>query len=141
MLAIINIITLTFYISKNPKGKKKEPKELIINRLRFDSTQIAKYEELISFHRSSIISIDKSINATKKILYQSLTQPENKKISDSLLQEIAKKQLKIEQIHYNHLLDIKKICNKHQMQDFDNLTDEFSRIFLKLPNRNGPKKN
>jgi protein CpxP len=141
VLIMINITTLYFFISKGKKSKHIEPKELIAKRLHFNEKQIIQYDELIKFHRSSIKDMDKSINETKTILFQTLTQTESKKILDSLLQEIAQKQLKIEQIHYNHLLDIKKICTENQLQDYNNLTDEFLNIFSKLPKHNGHKKN
>lgn len=133
ILFCINMITLVFFITKGPKDRmnnRKRPSEIIIEKLHFDANQIKQYEELINNHQKEIIRIDDEIKNNKTNLYRQLSNPESK-IIDSLFQEIANKQNQIEKTHFDHFLAIKKLCKEEQLKDFDDLTNELSRIFSK----------
>ena len=139
LLFIINIVTLVFFMTKGPKDKmlpRKLPMAIIIEKLHFDTHQIAAYEKLISLHRKKIDEKDKTIKNLKNELYKQLANPENKTKIDSLVNQIALQQSTIEKIHFNHFLDIKKICKQDQLKDFNDLTQELSRIFSKPKHKN-----
>ncbi|WP_165395961.1 periplasmic heavy metal sensor [Flavobacterium sp. J27] len=131
---------MLFHLSNGPKdfrGPRKEPKEIIIEKLHFDSKQIAQYEALIATHRNTINTLDSTIKKLKRELYATLIEnetPTNK--TDSLFQAITEKQMAIEKVHFNHFLDIKKICKEEQLADYENLTAELAKIFSNKP----PKK-
>jgi len=55
---------------------------------------------------------------------------------DSLYLKLANYQKQIETTHFNHFLEIKKICNKEQLSDYKYLTEELSKIFS---NRRKPR--
>ena len=135
-LFIINITTLSFFIFKGPKNGHNSPREIIIKKLDFDGNQIVAYDKIIKKHRGSIISIDREIIGLKNNLYKELSNPRKEKVVDSLFLEIGNNQSVIEKLHYNHFLEIKKLCKPEQLENYNLLTSELTRLF----NPNNPKR-
>ena len=114
------------------------PKSIVVDKLHFDKEQVVKYDELIKQHSESISEIDNKIIALKNSLYKNLSNLENKEVTDSLFLQIASNQTAIERLHYDHFLDIKKLCKPEQLEDYNALTNELAEIFgTKLPPPNG----
>ena len=106
------------------------PREIIIEKLHFDDKQIAAYEKIILLHQQKIRSLDDSIRRSKNELYQLLRKESiTEHLKDSLFLNLANYQKQIEQTHFNHFLAIKSICRADQLNDFENLTEELSKIF------------
>ncbi|WP_298117178.1 hypothetical protein [Flavobacterium sp.] len=138
VFAVIALVALNFgilsflFLSKGndgPRGRKM-PREVVIEKLHFDKNQIVAYEKTILVHQKNIRNLDDSIRATKNELYQLLNHENidnNKK--DSLFLKLADYQKQIETTHFNHFLEIKKLCKKEQLSDYKNLTEELSKIF------------
>ena len=139
-LLILNIITLFFLIFSVGGGIQRgmhrpKPDQIIIEKLNFDENQQKEYRELIHWHRSRINAFDAQIHKTKQELYlQLLKSKVDTKIEDSLINSLLKVQKQIEMTHFKHFQDIKKLCRKEQINDFDELTEDLARIF------SGPKK-
>lgn len=133
VLVVVNLVTLSFFISKGPGdqlGRKAMPREIIIEKLHFDDKQIAAYEKIILLHQQKIRSLDDSIRRSKNELYQLLRKESiTEHLKDSLFLNLANYQKQIEQTHFNHFLAIKSICRADQLNDFENLTEELSKIF------------
>ena len=135
-LLLLNFGTLGFLFFSGPKDHKgphdgrQKPKEIIIKKLHFDAAQQKEYAKLIEWHRGEITKLDRNIREAKNELYSQLLQPEtNIKTKDSLILLINSNQKQIEETHFKHFEDIKKLCHKDQMEDFNELTDELGRIF------------
>ncbi|MBX7053067.1 MAG: periplasmic heavy metal sensor [Flavobacteriales bacterium] len=107
---------------------RREPKELIIERLKLDQDQIKQYEQLIDQHRSAIHDAEKSLHEVKNKLYATLNAVDEV-TSDSLLQSISLIQQNIEKIHYLHFRDIRNICKPEQIPAYEDLTLELSSLF------------
>ena len=136
-LLISNIILVGFVINKsNNHPVRKEPKTLIINRLKLNSHQIDFYENLIKNHRNAINSTRNKIQNNKKLLYKGLNN--NEKINDSIFSIIKDLNNKIELINYNHFIDIRNICDDSQLKLFNEVSKDLHRIFSKKPP--GPRK-
>lgn len=137
VLVTINLVLLGF-IFKNKSQHPNEhfdkhpiqPKDIISNKLNFDANQISIYTIEIQKHRTEISSLDDQIKSSKQQLY-SLLNTNNSIKSDSLIEDLAALQKKIEITHYNHFLKIKSICKPNQIKDFEELTTELSRLFSK----------
>ena len=109
-LLISNILLVGFLINKsNNHPVRKEPKTLIINRLKLNNHQIDLYEKLIKNHRNAINPTRNKIQNNKKLLYKGLNN--NEKINDSIFSIIKDLNNKIELINYNHFIDIRNIGN------------------------------
>jgi protein CpxP len=138
-LLILNMGTLGYLIlngskSRRPHPHREGPKNLIVEKLHFDKKQEIQYEALILGHRNTIDSIDQQIRQTKNRLYLQLIKTNvDTTTKDSLIAVIANEQKQIEQTHFKHFQDIKKLCNTEQLEDYYDLTEELSRIFGKPP--------
>lgn len=134
VLFLINIVTLSFFIFKGQnsdemRGKRPMPREIVIKKLHFDAEQVAQYKDLIKTHSDSISKIDDKIKMYKNNLYKELYDSDNQNIVDTLFIQIATAQTSIEKLHYNHFLDIKKLCKPEQLKDYEALTNELAKIF------------
>jgi len=143
-LFLLNLGTLGFLFLSGPKGHhpplghgpegRLQPREIIIEKLHFDSNQVKEYDQLIQWHRSHITEAEDQIRAAKNELYLQLNEnPVNEKTKDSLITALASYQKEIESVHFKHFQDIKKMCKKEQLEDFTALTEELSRLFSKPP--------
>ncbi len=115
------------------------PKNIIAERLHFDKGQVAEYEKLIHAHQSAIKNMEDSIRMAKDELYKTLTN-EDESVKDSLVTELGLYQQTIEEIHYNHFMDIKKLCRPDQLDKFDKLTNELAHFFATGKNDSPPPK-
>jgi periplasmic protein CpxP/Spy len=136
-LLAINIAVLGFLLLRKPPmppngmpqvEKKGGPKEIIIEKLHFDKEQVIAYEAIIVAHRESIKGLKDSISDTKNNLYQSL-KTETFVGKDSLINILSVLQKRIESVHYEHFVQVKKLCKSEQMGNFNNLTNELAVYF------------
>ncbi len=143
-LLLLNLGTLGFLFMSGHRGHRPpppegmghppRPREIIIEKLHFDVAQQKEYDKLIEWHHSEISRLDSSIRQTKNDLYAQLSEPQvNVKTKDSLAALLATYQKQIEETHFKHFEDIKKLCHPNQMEDFKGLTEELGRIFA--PNK------
>ena len=127
-LVAINGLLLSWLIFKKPQRPEGEgPKALIIEKLRFDKTQIKAYELLIQNHRREIKTHEVLLNQAKQNLYEQLTTPTTE--LDTLYEIIAREHSNIEQIHFHHFEDIKKLCRPEQIAHFEALSKELTFLF------------
>lgn len=132
-LLVLNFGILAFlFLSKNddgPRGRKM-PREIIIEKLHFDKNQIDAYDKTIKIHQEDIRNLDDSIRTAKNDLYQLLNSENiNSVQKESIFLKLANYQKQIETTHFNHFLEIKKLCKKEQLSDYENLTEELSKLF------------
>jgi hypothetical protein len=139
-LLLLNFGTLGFLFftgtneHRPPHGGRPEPKAIIIERLHFDAIQQKEYIKLIQWHRGEIEKLDGNIREAKNELYSHLSQTEtNVNSKDSLIAAINSYQKQVEETHFKHFEDIKKLCRKDQLEDYTDLTEDFSRIFAPKP--------
>ncbi len=105
------------------------PKNIIIERLELDESQVAAYEAQIEDHREQIRQQERQIAALKGKLYSILgTQQEARK--NALLEDISKVQAEIESIHYAHFEDIRSLCRDDQLASFELLSQDLAELFL-----------
>ena len=130
LLLVSNFVLLYFVLQKpkdgfNPNG----PKNIIIEKLQFDEEQVVLYQKLIDQHRKDIRENDAKILMLKNDLYSYLKIKGNATAIDSLTTEIGIIQKQIEEIHFNHFLDIKTLCKPEQLSKFNKLSEELAEIF------------
>jgi len=142
-LLLLNFAILAFLLVSGPRGHKRpndtaegrlNPREIIIERLHFDVNQQKEYDKILQWHKGQIKKLDENLRSAKNELYNQLKQPQiDVKIKDSLIAVINANQKQIEETHFKHFEDIKKLCHQDQLEDFNELTEELSRIFA--PNK------
>ncbi|MFZ1705850.1 MAG: hypothetical protein WAT79_16005 [Saprospiraceae bacterium] len=129
-LFLVNLALICFLIAYKPsRGKEKNPKEVIIKKLNFDGPQIKEYEKLIEWHQSNILQSEKNLLKLKNQLYSNLTKDIKENFTDSLLTEIGKLHIDMEQINYKHFSEIKLLCKPEQMTSFNALYADINRLF------------
>ena len=134
-LLVSNVLLIVFIIlPKKPHGfHPDKPRNIVIDRLHFNDSQIEDYDKLIENHRQTIREKDNQIIELKNKLYLNLTQNNTDESSVSLINEIAAVQQQIETTHFKHFMDIKSICTNEQMDDYNKLVLDFSKIFSPQP--------
>lgn len=142
-LIILNIGIISFlYISRsnsNPNDNRR-PKDIIIEKLHFDTNQIKKYEIFIEAHKNYIDSLNTNNKKLKAELYSKLKlQNINEKIKDSLIELTLVNQKRIEEANFKHFQDIKNICTKSQLEDFNILTEELEKLFSNIIRKPRPE--
>jgi hypothetical protein len=135
-LLVSNIMLIAFILTRHPeRPPHQEPKHILIERLHFTEHQIQQYDRLIETHKTATRQSNEDIMQLKNQLYRSLSQETNAVFRDSMIAEISKVQMKIEQVHYNHFEQIKQLCQGEQLNLFDQVTNEIATIFSpKRPN-------
>ena len=143
-LLLVNVALIAFYFfgappppAGEPRGNPEGPKMIIIEKLHFDKSQQALYENLIREHQQGIRALDDRINAIKNELYATLREDSNPARKDSLLSQIALLQQQVELTHYNHFRAIRELCTPAQLGYYKDLTAELARFFSP-PGREGP---
>lgn len=150
-LLFLNIGIICFLIFSKPtfenkdrRNENRKPKEFIVARLHFDANQIKQYDQIITFHRKKIDSLDSNIKGLKSELYSKLQGNSiNTKVNDSLINLIVINQKSVEETHLKHFQDIKKLCHKEQLNDFSALTNDLGKLFSnnkKEPRRDSNQK-
>ncbi len=127
VLLISNSVLLFLVMNTPDRGNR--PKEQIINELHFDDVQIKQYEAYIKKHRSAIREQNNIMNSLRKKLYLQLNENQNPKIIDSIIILIAEHQYSIEEINYNHFLEIKRLCKPSQIIYFESLSSNIADLF------------
>ncbi len=128
-LLLSNLMLIGFIFFSKPKAPLHGgPKKIIAERLHFDNKQIAEYEKLIILHRTEIKAKDALIRQAKNELYGCIAS-NNVSLKDSLQYKLGQLQIEIEEINYNHFLDIKKLCNQNQLADYNDLLNDLTKLF------------
>jgi periplasmic protein CpxP/Spy len=136
-LLISNGILLYFHLNR-PEQKRK-PKDIVIERLKFDDEQVKAYEITIEKHQLATKTYNDKIKALKNELYTSLTGSHDAMKNDSIYNAIAVYNRDIEINNYNHFLEIKQICKPSQLSDFLLLTEDLTDIFPGKKNKKDNK--
>jgi hypothetical protein len=139
-LLLINLLLVGFILNKEFGHSKHEgPRNLIIEKLKLDQDQVKNYDIMIANHRKNIGDAESRMFDLKKQLYSKLYTNGDIENRDSLLNELGKVQMKIEQINYSHFNELRKLCHPDQQALFQNLTNELTELFSKGPRRNKDK--
>jgi hypothetical protein len=101
---------------------------LLKEELGFDSNQVKQYLKLRENLNQQIMQLNNEIRRLKKQMFDEvlhdIPQP---MLSDSLLKLTQEKQAKIEQLTFQHFLDLKKICKPDQQKKLQLLMHELFR--------------
>jgi periplasmic protein CpxP/Spy len=136
LLVVSNLILLWFLVFHKPNGPRPgRQQHVIIKKLKFDKNQVEAYQKLIEGHRTIISKSDEQLTALKTQLYKTMQSVQTNADADSLIHEIAKIQMQVEQTHYNHFEDIKQLCKPDQVPAFDSLCVDLSNLFGKPKKR------
>lgn len=130
LLALLNIVSLFFHWKPPGHHRFDGPEKIIIDRLHFDQRQVSAYQLLIEKHRAGIRQKDEEIATARQAIY-SLLQSNDFSKKDSLIAEIGRLQMAVEEIHLDHFQEIKKLCRAEQLPYFKDMISELHQLFGK----------
>jgi len=141
LLLITNLLLIGYIFFSKSKGLRRHegPRNIIIERLKFDKNQIAEYDILIKAHRNAIRQSDESILLLKNKLYLNLSQESNAQINDSVANKIGTLQKQVEYINYKHFQDIKRLCHNNQLASFNVLIKDITHLFSRSKSNHPPR--
>jgi periplasmic protein CpxP/Spy len=138
VIALVAVnISLIIFIMLGPamhRPKHEGPKSYITKKLNFDKAQEKAYDNLIIQHQQSIQEEENQAHTLKKALYSNLRSDSPSNL-DSIYQQLSEVQIKMEEIHFMHFLEIRKLCRKDQIPAFDELSNELEELFSRKPPR------
>ena len=107
-------------------------KHIVAEKLNFDQTQLASYDELIADHQKKIKKQEELMRTAKDKLYGNLSI-DDQVVKQQMMLQISEAKSAIEQIHYDHFIDIKNLCKDSQLIHFNELQSELGRLFRRGP--------
>ena len=130
VLFISNIaLVACVFLGQHRPTSKEGPRDIIIERLHFDTQQVAAYDKLIRKHRNTIRVQQDAMMGLKNQLYSRLLDFPDAVIKDSLEREIGKLQIAIENINFDHFKEIKLLCKEDQQKAYGELIHDIARLF------------
>jgi protein CpxP len=130
VLLISNLLLIYNLVQKPNKKNENNPRNIVIQTLEFDDRQIAQYDVLVDAHKKEIREQNDKIDELKNTLYEILPNDTiDKPKVDSLTSKIGIIQRDIEDIHFNHFMDIKQLCKPSQYASFKKLSSDLQKIF------------
>lgn len=141
-LLIINLLLIGFIFYRKPHGRHQgsENRNIIVHRLDFDGNQINSYDSLIQWHRTEVLKNENRMLQQKTKLYSVLKSDQKSSQKDSLINEISKIQVALENIHFKHFEDIKHLLTPEQSVKYDFLMSEIAGMFSNKQNKPGNHK-
>lgn len=101
------------------------PRNYIIEQLKLTDEQVARYDQLIEGHHSTMERLRKEMVVLRKQLFNNIKNAPAGINADSLALEIAKKQEQIEIITYRHFAQVRaEICTDTQKPELDRIIED-----------------
>ncbi|KAA3615807.1 MAG: periplasmic heavy metal sensor [Calditrichaeota bacterium] len=148
VLLIMNFAALTLLWVGRPEGprpnrgpynrldKQNRTKELLEKELGFDEKQTKQYLKLRQQHQDQMRLLEREIRQIKKQMFDEVLHDNHQnELSDSLLALAQEKQAQIEQITFQHFLDLKRLCKPDQQ---DKLKLLMRQVFRQGPAQRRP---
>jgi Spy/CpxP family protein refolding chaperone len=106
------------------------PRQVIIDRLHFDTEQQKRYEALIDVHRARNMELNDNARKLHDDLFGLLANDAaDKSRADSLMTLISQNQRAMDELNFAHFSDIKAICSPAQLDDFKELAKDLAHLF------------
>lgn len=133
-LLVLNLTTIgTIWIEKRMETKntskkrndfRHHHKEILINELHLNDSQIEFYHNSRTVHWSKLKAIKKHINESKGIIHNEIfsANPDTQRIF-SLIDSIGYYNSEIERNNYLHFLELKSQLDSNQMEKFHEIMD------------------
>ncbi|MBP9151960.1 MAG: hypothetical protein KBF73_06725 [Flavobacteriales bacterium] len=134
VMVLLNAATLAFFLKSNHRGprphgrKEAGPKNMVIEKLKFNDAQIAQYEGLIAEHQLSINKNDSLMFEARHALFVQLSKQDQREI-EVQLNTIGRLQKEVENVHFQHFTELKALCTEEQLPAFEELIEELAAFF------------
>ncbi len=140
-LAVLNIVLMVF-MWMGPRGRHHGPpshggpRDMIIQELGFNDTQVNKFEELIQQHRSGMRDLDEKGREIRNNYFKLMASDSlDYKAKEGFEAAIAENQSNIEAITFDHFRQVRVLCTDEQKKKFDKMIGE---IMMHMRGPHGP---
>ena len=129
ILMIANIVLVSFFLMKKDGGRrdKHEDRKAMIagflkNEIGFSTEQLHQYDTLSNNHRDNIKKMFDSLRSSKDKQFKQLAAANfNDSVMNSVADQSAVSQKKMELQMFTHLKNIRSLCTPVQLPKFDSL--------------------
>jgi hypothetical protein len=152
-ILLLSNIALLYFLTRCRKDctkseTKKESssfRDQMVKKLRdevgFDTTQIAKYEEMSIKHKEAMKPLFEDITKAKDSLYKLLMQPQpSDSMKDHYLAMIGQRQQIIDQRVFNHFFTLRQLCTEEQRPKYDSTIQRVIKGMITFPKKDKDKK-
>jgi protein CpxP len=140
ILLIMNFAAITLLWLGRPEGRrpqsgppdpveeKTRTEQMLQKELGFDKIQTEQYLMMRQEHSSQAQQLDDEIRQLKKQMFDEVLEDSPQPLlSDSLLRLVQEKQANLEQVTFQHFVDLKKLCKPEQRDNLKLLMREVFR--------------
>lgn len=140
-LLAANLMLIWFLVSHRPHRPGQDgPRNRVIEKLSLDADQVKSYDQLIEWHKSEIERTRKQMSELKNQLFSTLVGDSSLSTEkDSVINKIGALQMEIENIHYKHFSDLKRLCKPEQQKAFAEFSFEIAKLFSPGPPQHRPE--
>jgi periplasmic protein CpxP/Spy len=126
ILLLADIGLVSYVLLGRPRHRN--PREIVITRLKLSKEQAIQYDVLIKAHRGERDEALSKVAALRRLMYQNLVVPHDN--VDSIANVLAEAQRGLEILNYNHFQDIKQLCTPAQLTQYERLVSDLDKIFV-----------
>ncbi len=113
---------------KNPSEEHKRIQHLLKKELEFDNKQVEQYLKIRKEHQDQMRLLSGEVKEIKRRMFDEVLEDNPQtELSDSLLALAQAKQAQLEQLTFQHFLDLKKLCRPEQQDKLKLLMHEVFR--------------
>lgn len=145
-LAVLNIVLMAF-MWMGPRGRHRGPlgppphghggpRDMIIQQLGFNDTQVKKFEELIQQHRAGMHDLDEKGRQIRNNYFKLMASDSlDRKAKEGFEIAIAENQKNIDAFTFDHFRQVRVLCNDEQKKKFDQMIGD---IMMQMRGPHGP---
>ena len=140
VLVLMNLTALTVLWLGRPEGRRPQGgpqgpaadkpriQQMLKKELGFDEIQVEQYLILRENHHTEAQQLEVEIRELKRVMFDEVLQEyPQPMLSDSLLSLVQTKQANLEQLTFQHFLDLKQLCKPEQQDKLKILMHEVFR--------------
>jgi hypothetical protein len=129
MVLVALNLGLMWQLFRRPPHHGQSNRNIIIERLNFDESQVKTFDELVTAHQKAIRLSEEALREYKSELYAKALAQNDTAMSREIIAKITAMQTSMEWVHYNHFEDIRSLCRPEQLPAFNELTGELAGMF------------
>jgi periplasmic protein CpxP/Spy len=137
VLIALNVACLAFILLRRPERPHKKFDKMVIEHLKLDDEQIARFNQLKHTHRMQMDRIDEKMKGPFEQYFGLLNGNRNSSVEDSLESVIAALYKQKVDLTYSHFAEIKAMCSPEQQKNMALLVPSLMQV-ISVNKKNEP---
>lgn len=139
-LVLLNLGVLTFLFITRP-SHPPEPWRMVVKEVGFNDQQTQQYFALRDAHRNEMHRLDDQFGETLRDYFDLLKGIPNPSLEDSLLTRLGRIEREKAMITFGHFREVKSLCRPDQVDAFNRILPELTRVVLPPKKDLSPRRN